>query len=112
MHIYLKNPDIKRNLDPNHSFGVNHGHNTALHYAALHGMKAFVREFLEEHANPNIRNALGQNSLHCICSVTHMYPLNESSVDKTRAECLSNLLAWNSSNQEEIAAEIDVKDEV
>ncbi|CAH3191983.1 unnamed protein product [Porites evermanni] len=111
MNIYLKNPDIKRNLDPNHSFGVNHGHNTALHYAALHGMKAFVREFLEERANPNIRNALGQNSLHCICSVTHMYQVNESSLDKTRAECLSNLLAWNSSNQEEIAAEIDVKDE-
>lgn len=112
MHIYLKNPDIKRNLDPNHSFGVNHGHNTALHYATLHGMEAFVREFLEERANPNIRNALGQNSLHCICSVTHMYQVNESSVDKTRAECLSNLLAWNSSNQEEMTAEIDVKDEV
>lgn len=109
MHIYLKNPDIKRNLDPNYSFGVNQGHNTALHFAALHAMKAFVREFLEERGNPNIRNSLGQNSLHCICST---YRGAESSVDKTRAECLSNLLTWNSSNQDETAAEIDARDEV
>lgn len=108
MHIYLKNPDIKRNLDPNYSFGVNHGHNTALHFATMHSMKAFVREFLEERANPNIRNGLGQNSLHCICLT---YRGAESSVDKTRAECLSNLLAWNTSNQDETAAEIDAKDE-
>ena len=109
MHIYLKNPDIKRNLDPNYSFGVNHGHNTALHFAALHGMKAFIREFLEERANPNIRNGAGQNALHCICST---YRLGETSVDKTRAECLSNLLGWNANHQEEIAIEIDARDEV
>ena len=109
MHIYLKNPDIKRNLDPNCSFGVNHGDNTALHYAATYGMKAFVREFLEERANPNIRNGLGQNALHCVCTT---YRGAESSVDKTRAECLSNLLAWNTSNQNETTTEIDAKDEV
>ena len=109
MHIYLKNPDIKRNLEPNNSFGVNHGHNTALHYAAMHGMKAFVREFLEERANPNICNVLGQNSLHCICMTNRG---TEPSVDKTRAECLSHLLKWNSSNQDENAAGIDAKDEV
>lgn len=108
MHIYLKNPDIKRNLEPNNSFGVNHGHNTALHYAAMHGMKAFVREFLEERANPNICNVLGQNSLHCICMTNRG---TEPSVDKTRAECLSYLLKWNSSNQDENAAGIDAKDE-
>ncbi|XP_078345058.1 ankyrin repeat and IBR domain-containing protein 1-like [Oculina patagonica] len=108
MHIYLKNPDIKRNLDPNCSFGVNHGHNTALHYASLHAMKAFVREFLEEKANPNIQNAVGQNALHCICST---YRGSETSVDKTRAECLSNLLGWNSSLQDETAIEIDARDE-
>lgn len=111
MHIYLKNPDIKRNLDPNHSFGVNHGHNTALHYAAMHGMKAFVREFLEERANPNIRNGSGKTSLHCICTSYRGYR-NEPSVDKTRAECLSILLAYNSSTQrDESALEIDAKDE-
>lgn len=108
MHIYLKHPDIKRNLDPNNSFGVNHGHNTALHYAALHGIKAFVREFLEERANPNIRNELGQNSFHCICLTNRG---TEGSVDKTRAECLTNLLKWNWSNQDEATAEIDAKDE-
>lgn len=109
MHIYLKNPDIKRNLDPNYSFGVNHGHNTALHYASMHAMKAFIREFLEERANPNIRNGAGQNALHCICS---SYRGAEASVDKTRAECLSNLLGWNSILQEGIALEIDSPDEV
>ena len=109
MHIYLKNPDIKRNLDPNYGFGVNHGHNTALHYASLHAMKAFVREFLEEKANPNIRNALGQNALHCICSTSRG---SEPSVDKTRAECLSNLLGWSSNLQDGSAIEIDARDEV
>lgn len=109
MHIYLKNPDIKRNLDPNYSFGVNHGHNTALHFASLHAMKAFIREFLEEKANPNIRNAVGQNALHCICS---SYRGGETSVDKTRAECLSNLLGWNSNLQDETAIEMDARDEV
>ncbi|XP_015762798.1 PREDICTED: ankyrin repeat and IBR domain-containing protein 1-like [Acropora digitifera] len=108
MHIYLKHPDIKRNLDPNNSFGVNHRHNTALHYAALHGIKAFVREFLEERANPNIRNEMGQNSFHCICLTNRG---TEGSVDKTRAECLTNLLKWNWSNQDEATAEIDAKDE-
>lgn len=108
MHIYLKHPDIKRNLDPNNSFGVNHRHNTALHYAALHGIKAFVREFLEERANPNIRNEMGQNSFHCICLTNRG---TEGSVDKTRAECLTNLLKWNWSNQDEASAEIDAKDE-
>lgn len=109
MHIYLKNPDIKRNLDPNYSFGVNHGHNTALHFAAMHAMKAFIREFLEERANPNIRNGAGQNALHCICST---YRRGETSVDKTRAECLSNLLGWNANLQEGTAIEIDARDEV
>ena len=109
MHIYLKNPDIKRNLDPNYSFGVNHGHNTALHFAAMHAMKAFIREFLEERANPNIRNGAGQNALHCICST---YQRGETSVDKARAECLSNLLGWNANLQEGTAIEIDARDEV
>lgn len=108
MHIYLKNPEIKRNLDPNCSFGVNHGRNTALHYAAMHAMKAFIREFLEERANPNITNAIGQNALHC---VTLSLRGVESSVDKARAECLSILLGWNSTLPEGAGLEIDARDQ-
>lgn len=109
MHIYLKNPDIKRNLDPNCSFGVNHGRNTALHYASMHAMKAFIREFLEEKANPNIANSTGQNALHCVCS---SFRGVEASVDKTRAECLSILLGWNSNLPEGAVLEIDARDQV
>lgn len=108
MHIYLKNPEIKRNLDPNCSFGVNHGRNTALHYAAMHAMKAFIREFLEEKADPNITNAIGQNALHC---VSLCFRGVESSVDKARADCMSILLGWSSNLPEGTGLEIDARDQ-
>lgn len=109
MHIYLKNPEIKRNLDPNCSFGVNHGRNTALHYAAMHAMKAFIREFLEEKADPNITNAIGQNALHC---VSLSFRGVESSVDKARSDCMSILLGWSSNLPEGTGLEIDARDQV
>ena len=109
MQIYLKNTDIKRNLDPNCSYGENHGHNTPLHYASMHGIRAFVREFLAENANPNIRNSNGQNSLHCICLTDRR---TDAMVDRTRAECLSSLLEWTSSVQDVATIEIDAKDKV
>lgn len=38
MQIYQSSPELRKNLDPNLSYGENHNHNTALHYAAKHGM--------------------------------------------------------------------------
>lgn len=37
MQIYQGSPELRKNLDPNLSYGENHNHNTALHYAAKHG---------------------------------------------------------------------------
>lgn len=37
MQIYQSSPELRKNLDPNLSYGENHNHNTALHYAAKHG---------------------------------------------------------------------------
>jgi hypothetical protein len=39
--------------------------NTALHYSALRGDVSSVEILLNVGANPNIRNNLGQSSLHC-----------------------------------------------
>lgn len=38
MQIYQSSPELRKNLDPNLSYGESHHHNTALHYAAKHGM--------------------------------------------------------------------------
>lgn len=37
MQIYQSSPELRKNLDPNLSYGESHHHNTALHYAAKHG---------------------------------------------------------------------------
>lgn len=37
MQIYQNSPELRKNLDPNLSYGDHHHHNTALHYAAKHG---------------------------------------------------------------------------
>jgi len=53
-------------LDPNHSYGDHHLHNTPLHYASRHGMKHLIRAFLNDHGgHPNTRNGRNQTSLHC-----------------------------------------------
>jgi hypothetical protein len=39
--------------------------NTALHYAALKGIPHSVAILLNAGSDPNIRNQLGQSSLHC-----------------------------------------------
>lgn len=108
MHLYLKHPEIKRNIDPNSSYGENHGHNTPLHYAALHGMKHFIREFIAEGATPNRKTHDGLTAVHCACISNRG---GELSVDKHRAECLSSLLAWTRTESNE-AVELDARDKV
>lgn len=45
MQIYQSSPELRKNLDPNLSYGESHHHNTALHYAAKHG-KLILKEIL------------------------------------------------------------------
>lgn len=107
MQIYLKNPDIKRNLDPSGSYGDSYDNNTALHYVSLYAMKHFIRSFLVERGNPNKRNNKNQTALHCICTAVRG---TEETIDSHRAECLGSFLQWRGRESECI--ELDVVDQV
>ena len=107
MHIYLKNPDIKRNLDPSGSYGDSYDNNTALHYASSYAMKHFIRSFLVERGNPNKRNSKNQTAIHCICTTVRG---TEETVDSHRAECLSSFLQWKGKDCESL--ELDAVDKV
>ncbi|XP_048579770.1 ankyrin repeat and IBR domain-containing protein 1 isoform X2 [Nematostella vectensis] len=89
MQLYLKYPEIKRNLDPHLSYGENLKHNTIFHYACFYGMKPFIRDFLSEGANPNKRNSLSQTGGHLLCMVARG---EDPAVDKHRKECMALLL--------------------
>lgn len=108
MQLYLKNPDIKRNLDPNYSYGENYSNNTLLHYACLYGMKPFVRDFISEGANKNQKNSLSQTPLHHICMSNRT---QDPVIDKLRAECLSLMLCSCKADEDE-GSELGVKDHV
>lgn len=70
MQIFQSSPELRKNLDPNLSYGDHHGHNTALHYAAKHGMKHLLRTFLADlGGNPNKRNGRNETVLHCACQL-------------------------------------------
>ena len=107
MQIYLKNPEIKRNLDPSSSYGESYENNTALHYVSLHAMKHFIRSFLVERGNPNKRNNKKQTALHCICTTIRG---TEETVDNHRAECLGSFIQWRGSDNESV--ELDAADQV
>ena len=92
MQVYQTSNELRRALDPNHSYGDQHFHNTPLHYAARHGMKHLIRAFLNEMGgNPNRRNARGQTSLHCVCSVSQQKSL---SALERRLYSVILLLSW------------------
>ncbi|XP_073992542.1 ankyrin repeat and IBR domain-containing protein 1-like isoform X3 [Rhodnius prolixus] len=93
MEIYQSSPDLRRNFDPNLSYGESHGHNTALHYAAKHGMKHLLRMFLTElGGNPNKRNALDETSLHCACTLGPQR--RYASQHDRKSSCVSFILQW------------------
>eukprot|EP00090_Calanus_glacialis_P032991 TRINITY_DN54679_c0_g1_i1.p1 TRINITY_DN54679_c0_g1~~TRINITY_DN54679_c0_g1_i1.p1 ORF type:complete len:102 (+),score=23.68 TRINITY_DN54679_c0_g1_i1:45-350(+) len=72
MQVYQGSGELRRQLDPNTSYGEAHQHNTPLHYAARHGMKHLIRSFLTDlNGNPNLKNNNGQTSLHLVCQVDH-----------------------------------------
>lgn len=43
MKVYHNSPELRKSFDPNLSYGENHQHNTAIHYASKHGMKHLLR---------------------------------------------------------------------
>ena len=108
MNLYLKHPEIKRNINPNSSFGENHGHKTPLHYAALHAMKPFIREFMAEGADPNNKSIQGWTAVHCACLTNRG---RDYAVDKQRAECISYLVEWRSSDDSR-GVEMEAKEKV
>ncbi|XP_031559595.1 ankyrin repeat and IBR domain-containing protein 1-like [Actinia tenebrosa] len=108
MQLYLKNPDIKRNLDPNYSYGENYSNNTFLHYACLYAMKPFVRDFMSEGANMNQKNSLSQTPIHYVCMSDRT---QDPVIDKLRAECLSMMLcSCKADDIDEESSDLGVKD--
>ncbi|XP_025831611.1 ankyrin repeat and IBR domain-containing protein 1-like isoform X3 [Agrilus planipennis] len=92
MQIYQSSPELRKNLDPNLSYGENHNHNTALHYAAKHGMKHLLRTFLNDlGGNPNKKNGLNETVLHCACQLNQT---KSFSAQERRAACVQLLLYW------------------
>ncbi|XP_071447083.1 ankyrin repeat and IBR domain-containing protein 1-like [Hetaerina americana] len=92
MQVFQSSPELRKNLDPNLSYGDNHHHNTALHYAAKHGMKHLLRTFLNDlTGNPNKRNGSNETALHCACLPT---PQKSPSAHERRAACVALLLQW------------------
>ncbi|KAL1501925.1 hypothetical protein ABEB36_007156 [Hypothenemus hampei] len=92
MKIYQNSPELRKYLDPNVSYGENHNHNTALHYAAKHGMKHLLRAFLNDlGGNPNKKNGLNETVLHVTCQIVTN---NSYGAQERRAACVQLLLHW------------------
>ncbi len=43
LRLCERRPELRRKIDPNASYGEQHGHNTPMHLAAKHSMRALVR---------------------------------------------------------------------
>ena len=91
--------ELRKGLDPNFSYGDNHGHNTPLHYAAKHGMKHLIRAFLNDlEGNPNRKNGCGQTALHAVCEISHQ---KSPSALERRSYSVILLLSWRGRQQQE-----------
>ncbi|XP_066249800.1 ankyrin repeat and IBR domain-containing protein 1-like [Euwallacea similis] len=92
MKIYQNSPELRKYLDPNVGYGEHHNHNTALHYAAKHGMKHLLRAFLNDlGGNPNKKNGLNETVLHSTCQIA---PHSSYGAQERRAACVQLLLHW------------------
>ncbi|XP_044747423.1 ankyrin repeat and IBR domain-containing protein 1-like [Coccinella septempunctata] len=92
MQLYQSSLELRKNIDPNLSYGENHNHNTALHYAAKHGMKHLLRAFLNDlGGNPNKKNAMNETVLHAACQLNQT---KSFSVQERKASCVQLLLYW------------------
>jgi ankyrin repeat protein len=108
MQLYLRNPEIKRNLDPNYSYGESYSNNTLLHYACLYGMKPFIRDFMSEGANKSQKNSFNQTPIHYICMSNRT---QDPVIDKLRMDCLSLMLCSYKADGEDFA-DLGAKDHV
>ncbi|BET02792.1 IBR [Nesidiocoris tenuis] len=111
MQVYQSSPELRKSLDPNLSYGDHHDHNTALHYAAKHGMKHLLRMFLNEAGgNPNKRNGSNETSLHCACSLgAH----KTYSAQERKGSCVALILQWRGDildSGERERVQLDLKD--
>ena len=66
MQVYQSSNELRRALDPNHSYGDQHFHNTPLHYAALGGSAACVSMLLDARASVHAVDE-DDASAHLIC---------------------------------------------
>lgn len=99
MQLYQGNPEFRRSLDPNLSYGESHQHNTPLHLVAQHSMKSMLRIFLFElGGNPNKKNLKDQTSLHKLCHSTNADGDANSTASKYKA-LLSSSYWRNNGNQ-------------
>nr|CAI5842727.1 unnamed protein product [Callosobruchus analis] len=95
MQIYQSSPELRKNLDPNLSYGDSHQHNTALHYAAKHGMKHLLRTFLTDlGGDPNKKNAANETALHAACKLDDERSRRGYGAQDRRAACVHLLLTW------------------
>ncbi|EEB13189.1 protein ariadne-1, putative [Pediculus humanus corporis] len=92
MQVFQSSPELQKNLNPNLSYGEHYNHDTALHFAAKHGMKHLLRTFLNDlGGNPNVKNGNNETSLHSACQLTD----NKSfSAMERRAHCVSLIIQW------------------
>ncbi len=97
MQVYQSSSELRKHLQPSHSYGEHHDHNTPLHYAARHGMKHLVRAFLTDldpGGDPNRRNGMGQTALHCACDVRRPAQAKSPSALERRGYSVMLLLSW------------------
>ena len=98
MQLYHGNPEFRRSLDPNLSYGESHQHNTPLHFVAQHSMKSMLRIFLFElGGNPNKKNLKDQTSLHKLCWVANMD--GESTSTSARYKAFLSANYWRNQYQ-------------
>ena len=97
MQLYHGNPEFRRSLDPNLSYGESHQHNTPLHFVAQHSMKSMLRIFLFElGGNPNKKNLKDQTSLHKLCWIAKGD--GESSSTTARYKAFLSANNWRNNN--------------
>lgn len=109
MQLYQGNPEFRRSLDPNLSYGDSHQHNTPLHLVAHHSMKSMLRIFLFElGGNPNKKNLKDQTSLHKLCWSVNTDGDSNSTASKYKALLSANY--WRSNSNNSIVARLGKRD--
>lgn len=95
LHMYNTNKELQKTMDVNASYGEAHGHNTAVHLAAIHGMEKAMRVFLYVlDGDPNKANGNGETALHCLCMGSPRRRM-DLPAQRRRLACLKLMLQWH-----------------